>query len=181
MPDSSITKQALASSLKALMQEMPFQKISISHICDRCNMNRQSFYYHFRDKYELINWIFDMDFLELFQKESADDRPEGIVVLCDILYTNHEFYRSAFSIQGQNSLTDHVREIALLPRMKDKLHDALPEDNPEYYLDFFLDALLGAIIRWIMEENPEPPETFIPHFFSCILSMAKYIAKKYDL
>ena len=165
MADASITKQALASSLKSLMHEMPFQKISISHICDRCNMNRQSFYYHFRDKYELLNWIFDMDFLELLQKENGGDRPEGIVVLCNIL-----------SVQGQNSLADHVREIAL-PLMKDKLAGALPDDDPA----FFLDALLGAIFRWIMDANPEPPETFIPHFFSCILSMAKYITKKYDL
>ncbi|MBR2719446.1 MAG: TetR/AcrR family transcriptional regulator C-terminal domain-containing protein [Clostridia bacterium] len=180
MADASITKQALASSLKALMQEMSFSKISISHICDRCSMNRQSFYYHFRDKYELLNWIFDMDFLELLQKENGGDRPEGIVVLCNILYANRDFYRSAFSVQGQNSLADHVREIAL-PLMKDKLAGALPDDDPAFYLDFFLDVLLGAIFRWIMDANPEPPETFIPHFFSCILSMAKYITKKYDL
>ena len=51
MPDSSITKQALASALRDLMQEMPFDKIRVSHICDKCNMNRQSFYYNFQDKY----------------------------------------------------------------------------------------------------------------------------------
>ena len=47
MPDSSITKQALAAALKSLMREMPFERVSVSHICQKCNMNRQSFYYHF--------------------------------------------------------------------------------------------------------------------------------------
>ncbi len=58
MPDSSLTKRALAQAIKELMNEKPLVKISIADIVDRCQMNRQSFYYHFRDKYDLVNWIF---------------------------------------------------------------------------------------------------------------------------
>ena len=58
MADSNITKNALATSLKKLMREKPFEKISVSDICDDCGMNRKSFYYHFKDKYDLVNWIF---------------------------------------------------------------------------------------------------------------------------
>ena len=59
MADSNITKRALATSLKELMLEQPFDKINVAQICARCNMNRKSFYYHFKDKYDLVNWIFD--------------------------------------------------------------------------------------------------------------------------
>lgn len=48
MADSNITKRALASALKALMQEEPFAKISISDICKRCDMNRNSFFSFFQ-------------------------------------------------------------------------------------------------------------------------------------
>lgn len=58
MPDSSITKRALAAALKQLMSEKPLQKISVGDICETCSMNRKSFYYHFKDKYDLVNWIF---------------------------------------------------------------------------------------------------------------------------
>ena len=51
MADSNITKRALATSLKELMVEQPFEKINVAQICERCNMNRKSFYYHFKDKY----------------------------------------------------------------------------------------------------------------------------------
>ena len=64
MAESSITKNALAEALKGLMMEKNFEKISVSDICDRCNMNRKSFYYHFRDKYDLLNWIFYIGFME---------------------------------------------------------------------------------------------------------------------
>lgn len=54
MADSNITKRALATSLKELMVEQPFDKINVAQICERCNMNRKSFYYHFKDKYDLV-------------------------------------------------------------------------------------------------------------------------------
>ena len=40
-----------------------FAKISISDLCEECGLNRKSFYYHFKDKYDLVNWIFYVDFL----------------------------------------------------------------------------------------------------------------------
>ena len=63
MPDASITKYALAVSLRQLMDTTPFEKISIQDICAACGMSRKSFYYHFPDKYALVNWIFDTEFL----------------------------------------------------------------------------------------------------------------------
>ena len=64
MADSNITKNALAVSMKKLMEKKPFSKISVGDICEDCGMNRKSFYYHFRDKYDLVNWIFYVDFIE---------------------------------------------------------------------------------------------------------------------
>ena len=58
MADSNIAKNALAASMKKLMSKNPFSKISVGDICEDCGMNRKSFYYHFRDKYDLVNWIF---------------------------------------------------------------------------------------------------------------------------
>jgi len=61
--ESNITKKALSSALKELIQEKPFEKISVADICQKCNLNRQSFYYHFKDKYDLVNWVFDTEFI----------------------------------------------------------------------------------------------------------------------
>ena len=44
--------------MKKLMKEKPFAKISVIDICEGCGMNRKSFYYHFKDKYDLVNWNF---------------------------------------------------------------------------------------------------------------------------
>lgn len=64
LADSNITKQALSSAFKELLESRPFSKISIGDICEKCEMNRKSFYYHFKDKYDLVNWIYYTEFVQ---------------------------------------------------------------------------------------------------------------------
>ncbi len=100
MADSSITKMALANSLKTLMQEKSFHKISINDICNGCNMNRKSFYYHFKDKYDLLNWIFDTEFREFAIRSSCLETWDLMLSLCYYLYENRKFYRKALAIDN---------------------------------------------------------------------------------
>ena len=58
MSESLITKKAIATALKSLILEKPFDKISIADLTKACGLNRQTFYYHFQDKYELLTWIY---------------------------------------------------------------------------------------------------------------------------
>ncbi|MBQ5671862.1 MAG: TetR family transcriptional regulator, partial [Oscillospiraceae bacterium] len=55
MKRSELTKIQLAGALKDLTNTMPFRKISVSHIADHADMSRKSFYYHFKDKYDLVS------------------------------------------------------------------------------------------------------------------------------
>ena len=64
LADSNITKRALSQALKELIKTRPIEKISVGNICDACGLNRKSFYYHFQDKYDLINWIYCTEFLD---------------------------------------------------------------------------------------------------------------------
>lgn len=58
MSESLITKEAIANGLKQVMKGKPFGKVTVTDITTACGLNRQSFYYHFHDKYDLLNWIF---------------------------------------------------------------------------------------------------------------------------
>ena len=69
MADSNSTKSALADAMKKLMVRKSFAKISISDLCEECGLNRKSFYYHFKDKYDLVNWIFDTEITKIFSEE----------------------------------------------------------------------------------------------------------------
>lgn len=160
MADSNITKQALASALKDLMEETSFEKINIGHICEKCGMNRKSFYYHFKDKYDLVNWIFDTDFIALALNRSADNW-ELIEIVCNYFYENRNFYRKALRVKGQNSFTEHFREF-LHPLIHIRIEEILGQkDIPQLFVDFLTDGLVCSIERWLLDKDCMPPNQFV--------------------
>jgi len=184
MADSNITKRALASALRELMEEVPFDKIQVAHICERCNMNRKSFYYHFKDKYDLVNWIFDTDFIAFTKDRSIslnpDDRWELIERTCCYFYENRRFYRNALKIKGQNSFSDHLREYCR-PLVKNRitcLIDASIADD--FVIDFFADAMMCAIERWLMDKSCMPPDQFVAKIRQIVQGGAAAICQEMD-
>ena len=165
MADSNVTKRALAAALRELMEKEPFDKIQIAQICERCDMNRKSFYYHFRDKYDLMNWIFDTDFIA-FTKESVsllwpEDRWELIERICEYFYENRRFYRNALQVKGQNSFSDHLREYCR-PLVRARISSLVDDEAADdFAIDFFSDALICAIERWLLDKECMPPEQFV--------------------
>ncbi len=61
------TKRALAASLKKLLAQKPLDKITIVDIVTDCEVNRQTFYYHFQDIYDLMDWIFVSEATQVIQ------------------------------------------------------------------------------------------------------------------
>lgn len=172
MADSSITKKALANALKELMKEMPFEKIRVANICERCGMNRKSFYYHFKDKYDLLNWIFDSEFSTVargkYPDDSFDQWINGLLNECQYFYENRDFYRKALKLEGQNSFSEHFREY-VVPAFHNRLVSILGSDVDEFDLNFYIDAAICAIERWILDENCMPPEVFVEKLLRIVL------------
>lgn len=164
MADSNITKRALASALKELMTEEPFSKISVTDICERCGMNRKSFYYHFKDKYDLVNWIFDSEFLLIVRDNSAKTSWELFDALCHYLYDNRKFYKPALQIEGQNSFSDHFREM-LRVSLRSSL--GLLGEYEDFQLNFYSDALVCTIERWLTSKKCDAPDEFLKKIASC--------------
>lgn len=174
MADSNTTKKMLANALKELMNEMSFHKITISDICNRCNMSRKSFYYHFKDKYDLVNWIFDSEYLSTLPVNDDtinnyfDSRWTLIENLCWYFYSNKQFYSKVFRIIGQNCFTDYFRELTT-PLLEARVHTIT--DNSQlikFCTDFYADALLSALERWIVEYNTIPPNELVELLKQCV-------------
>ena len=161
MADSSITKRALASAMKELLKEVPFKRISVADICERCDMNRKSFYYHFKDKYDLVNWIFDTEVALIFRGRRSEDGWDAVELLCHYLYDNRDFYYKVFQVQGQNSLSEHFREF-LLPFLQERMAEAIgPGDVHRIGVNIFADGIVCAILRWLLDKECIPPEQFV--------------------
>ncbi len=177
MADSNITKKALATALKELMEEIPFKKISVADICGKCDMNRKSFYYHFRDKYDLVNWIFDTDAFTLLRAQGMKEHWVALEELCRYFYDNKSFYRKILQVDGQNSFSEHLREF-MLPLLRDLITEIFG-GKPVHSLciDFFTDGIICSVERWLMDKNSLPPEEFVGILRNLVENTAEYIYK----
>lgn len=181
MADSNITKRALATALRELMEEIPFDKIQVAHICERCDMNRKSFYYHFKDKYDLLNWIFDTEIITFIQgysnNEIIEKRVEVLQDVCNYFYENRDFYRKALKIQGQNSFSEHFREY-IMPLLKIRLTYLVEDSEDDFALNFFTDAVVCTMERWLLDKNCMPPDVFITKLLRLVYQGANAIHKQ---
>ena len=61
------TKKLLSSSLKKLMEHKKLSKITVSEIIADCGVNRKTFYYHFKDIYDLLKWTLELETVEMLK------------------------------------------------------------------------------------------------------------------
>lgn len=181
MADSNITKQALATALRELMEQVPFDKIQVLHICDRCGMNRKSFYYHFKDKYDLLNWIFDTEILsflcEYTKLKNTESRIDLIQKICDYFYDNRKFYRKALKIKGQNSFSEHFRE-CIVPILRIRLEQTIGDNADDFALNFLTDAAICTLERWLLDKNCIPSEQFVSKLMKLIQNGADAVQRE---
>ena len=161
MPASRDTKKLLADTLRSMMETTPFDQITVTRLCEACGINRKSFYYHFKDKYDVINWIFDS---ELEQNITDDPSVPGwanLVCFCNYFYKNRTFYKKALEIRGQNSFTQHFRD-TLFQRFQSTFSTiASPDKVSDFQINFFTDATVMAFHRWLRSKDCMTPEAFL--------------------
>jgi len=180
MPDSYITKKALSSAMKELMMDCPMEKIKINDIVERCNMNRQSFYYHFKDKYDLVNWIFYTEFIADIVDSPEKAGWELIEKMCEFFYNNKKFYTNALKVRGQNSFSEYFVEV-IHPIIHTQISDyIIDESNYDFYATFYADAIRVAITRWLIGGTKESPPEFVKLLKMAIISMSYKVINEID-
>ncbi len=165
-----LTKRLIANSFKELLMQLSFDKITIKMITDHANVIRPTFYNHFHDKYELVEWILQDEILTKGEALLLEGRGgEGIKTILTGFYADKEYYRKAFDINGQNGfgetlhnrLTDVFSKVVEAEKVKTgKVSTRL---MAQYYA-----AGLMTVIRYILFESGDDGLTDI-------LDMYKYL------
>jgi len=106
-----LTKELIAASMKELMLHQAFEKITIRMITEHAGVIRPTFYYHFQDKYEVLEWIVRNKLINnvrvLMQRGMVD---EAIHIIFAEIGDERRFYQRAFEITGQNNFAGIMTE-----------------------------------------------------------------------
>ncbi|SFG39446.1 transcriptional regulator, TetR family [Lachnospiraceae bacterium C7] len=130
----------LAESLKQLVEKRPIEKITIKEITDKAGVIRPTFYNHFQDKYELIEWIIKTELIEPMRPliENGMVR-EGMEILLTNMEKDKIFYTNAVKLEGSISFMDIARKCA-----QELLYEIIVE---------FADKSLELKHRWLTPEH----------------------------
>lgn len=162
MANSNITKKALAQSLKELGVTKILDKITVADITDHCGVNRQTFYYHFNDKYELLSWIYNQDlFIPLTQDLTIENWGEKLIGLFKYMKQQKAFFMNTIK-SSNNFFAEYSNKIFAELFVKAiaelDLYQHLDDKEKDIYARFFAYGLTGVIVDWAlkgMKENED--------------------------
>lgn len=168
------TKLVMANAFKRLLEEKTLSKITVEDICAGCGMTRQSFYYHFVDKYDLVNWIFDSEYVSKIEGSGKNKDCGSISGFCNYLYDKKEYYSKIIEYEKQNSFFEYCKEL-IMPVMRRYIEEySESEETLDFETEIISDAILNAIKRWIVKPQPMTPEMFIKRLKTCGRTIEKY-------
>lgn len=163
-------EKKLIESFKQLTKEEMVDKITIKEITDGAGVIRSTFYYHFQDKYELIERIFQTEILQpLFPLLDNNMITEMTLLIFKNLEKEKSFYRKLSYMEGQNSFEEIVQKSirnTLLTHMEKNIVEQTRQVLKKHFgwlsleqiADYYASSMTFIVINWIKAEIEVTPE-----------------------
>lgn len=153
MGKTQATKYRLAESMKQCMRTTSVDDITIRQIVENCGLTRQTFYRNFQDKYDLVNWYFDILLLKSFEHMgNGKTIYDGLKKKFDYIREEQVFFSAAFRSNDQNSLKEHDFELILqfyTNLIQEKTGKA-PDDTIYFLLEMYCQASIYMTVKWVL-------------------------------
>ena len=160
------TKYALENSLKKLLLQKPLNKITINDITEDCGINRMTFYYHFRDIYDLVEWVC----MEDAKKALADNKTyetwqQGFVRIFDAVRENKPFIMNVYRCVSRERVEQFLYpQVYHLVRgvLDEEVGDrSVSENDKEFIANFYKYGFVGLMLEWIRCNMRTKPEELV--------------------
>ena len=149
---SNLTKLALEQSLKRFLLKKPLDKITIKDLTDDIGISRMSFYYHFKDIYDLVEWSCIYD-------KTDDTWQEGLTSIFEAVLQNKPFILNVYHTTTQDSierfLFTTVHDL-ILGVVREKAQGTnITEEQIQFIADFYKYSFVGIMLNWISKGMSE--------------------------
>ncbi len=160
---SNITKKALETSFRNLLMSKPLHKITINDITDNCGVNRMTFYYHFKDIYDLVDWMFTEDAEKVLNnKGKFDTWQDALVEIFNIVLKNKIIILNVYHSMSHEKVENYLNGLIynILKDVVDQNAKNLEvmEEDKEFIANFYKYAFTGVILNWIKTDMKLTPQ-----------------------
>jgi probable dihydroxyacetone kinase regulator len=163
---SQTTKRALAASLKKLLVGKPLEKITVIDIAEDCEVNRQTFYYHFQDIYDLVEWIYTSEATKALDgKKTYDTWQQGFLQIFEYVLANKAFIINSYHSISREHLESYLynETYNLLIGVIEEKAVGMPlrDQDKAFIADFYKFAFVGLVLEWVRTGMKEEPSVII--------------------
>ena len=167
------TKLAIAFAFKELLLEKPLDKITVNDITEKCEMNRQTFYYHFHDILELTEWICEEDAERaLKENRTYDTWQEGFLSIFDMIKKDKAFIINIYRNVPKDYLYRYLYRVTyqLLYGVIEETAEGMivREEDKVFIANFYKYGFVGLVVEWIEDGMKEDPKVIIERLNSLI-------------
>ena len=166
---SQVTKRALEKSLKNLLLKKPLTKITINDIAEDCGINRMTFYYHFKDIYDLVEWSCIEDARKaLEEKKTHDTWQQGFLQLFEAVRDNKPFIMNVYHCVDREQVEKYLN-----PLVDDLLMGVIEEqaagmtvrdEDKQFIAKVYAYSFVGLMLDWIRDDMKDAPEELVKKF-----------------
>ena len=162
------TKLKLSEALKTMMTQKPLNKITVGELVRMCKVNRNTFYYHFEDIYDLLKWTLEQEAVEVVKNlDPGTNFHDSLLFVVDYVRSNKHILNCAYDELGRDGMkrflyTDFIEVLTpLVENYEKKLGVALSGDSRFLVIQFYVEALGGLLVDWFKEPEVWEREDFI--------------------
>lgn len=163
---SDITKRALEESLKNLLLQKPLDKITISDIAADCGISRMTFYYHFKDIYDLVEWACMEDARRALEgKKTYDTWQQGFLQIFEAVQANKPFIMNVYRSVSREHVENYLYKLTydlLIGVVEERAQDlSVRESDREFIAHFYKYAFVGIMLDWIKDDMRADPKEIV--------------------
>lgn len=176
---SLTTKKAIYYALKELLKEQPFNKITINDIAKQCNINRQTFYYHFMDKEDLVEWICKEEIgCVLNPKNTNKTWEEKFLSVFTLMLSEKDFITNIYHSVSLEILRDSLYRLVypIIYEEIDKISqkENVLEKEKVFITDFYKYAFVAIVLDWVKTDMQEDPKEIVNKVSNLVTGTIKH-------
>lgn len=153
---TNLTKRAMADALKKLLQKHTLEHITIQDVTDGAQVSRKTFYYHFRDIYDLVEWLLVED-CKILTENHRDGGiwVRDVAIALNYATENRGWLLNIYQSMDRPQLEGILRKI-VSPLMETSFEEALAgrpvnQEDRQFVLDIFTYGVTGLFLSWVGE------------------------------
>ena len=160
---ANTTKLALEAALKKELLTKSLDKITINELAEDCGISRMAFYYHFKDIYDLVEWVCVEDGTKALQgKKTYETWQEGLLQIFEAVQENRPFILNAYRCISREQMERFLYQLTygLIRGVVEEQSrgTAISEEDKSFIAEFYKYSFVGVMLDWIRQGMTDDPQ-----------------------